>query len=97
MDVMDLNDVLKQKFGIPDMPTMAVMMPGMKIGGAGGVKGGGGPAAKVEEKAEKTAFDLKLEGGFDAGAKLKIIKEVRACTNLDYYQNWKYSTQTKLL
>ncbi|CAI9110852.1 OLC1v1010942C1 [Oldenlandia corymbosa var. corymbosa] len=81
MDVMDLNDVLKQKFGIPDMPTMAVMMPGMKLGGAPGVKGGG-PAAKVEEKAEKTAFDLKLEGGFDAGAKLKIIKEVRTCTAL---------------
>ena len=30
----------------------------------------------------KTSFDLKLEGGFDAGAKIKIIKEVRACTDL---------------
>ncbi|KAG6392804.1 hypothetical protein SASPL_147031 [Salvia splendens] len=29
-----------------------------------------------------TSFDLKLEGGFDAGAKIKIIKEVRACTDL---------------
>ncbi|MQM02491.1 hypothetical protein Taro_035257, partial [Colocasia esculenta] len=42
----------------------------------------GGPAAKVEEKkAEKTAFDVKLEK-FDAAAKIKVIKEVRAFTNL---------------
>ncbi|CAN1828193.1 50S ribosomal protein L7/L12 [Linum perenne] len=45
--------------------------------------GGGGPAAAkvVEEKKEKTAFDLKLEK-FDAAAKIKVIKEVRAFTNL---------------
>ncbi|CAN1287599.1 50S ribosomal protein L7/L12 [Linum perenne] len=44
---------------------------------------GGGPAASkvVEEKKEKTAFDLKLEK-FDAAAKIKVIKEVRAFTNL---------------
>nr|GMD49132.1 50S ribosomal protein L7/L12-like [Ipomoea batatas]GMD56481.1 50S ribosomal protein L7/L12-like [Ipomoea batatas] len=47
----------------------------------GGLKGKGG-AAKVEEKAEKTVFDLKLEGGFDSGAKIKIIKEVRSFTDL---------------
>lgn len=38
-------------------------------------------AAADEKKAEKTAFDLKLEG-FDAAAKIKVIKEVRACTDL---------------
>nr|GMD58157.1 50S ribosomal protein L7/L12-like [Ipomoea batatas] len=47
----------------------------------GGLKGKGG-AAKAEEKAEKTVFDLKLEGGFDSGAKIKIIKEVRSFTDL---------------
>ncbi|XP_020242723.1 uncharacterized protein LOC109820938 [Asparagus officinalis] len=34
-----------------------------------------------EEKKEKTAFDVKLEG-FDAAAKIKVIKEVRGFTEL---------------
>lgn len=39
-------------------------------------------AAKAEEKkAEKTAFDIKLEK-FDSAAKIKVIKEVRAFTDL---------------
>jgi large subunit ribosomal protein L7/L12 len=42
----------------------------------------GGEAAKEEEvKEEKTVFDLKLEG-FDAKAKIKVIKEIRAVTGL---------------
>lgn len=42
----------------------------------------GGSAVQGEEKkAEKTAFDVKLEK-FDAAAKIKVIKEVRAFTNL---------------
>ncbi|CAO2826436.1 unnamed protein product [Amaranthus hypochondriacus] len=41
-----------------------------------------GAAAQAEEKKEeKTAFDVKLEK-FDAAAKIKVIKEVRALTNL---------------
>ncbi|KAL3644338.1 hypothetical protein CASFOL_012270 [Castilleja foliolosa] len=39
-------------------------------------------SSKVEEKkAEKTTFDVKLEK-FDAGAKLKVIKEIRSFTDL---------------
>ena len=38
-------------------------------------------APKAEEKVEKTAFDLRLEK-FDAASKIKVIKEVRALTNL---------------
>ncbi|KAL8150452.1 hypothetical protein V2J09_020260 [Rumex salicifolius] len=38
-------------------------------------------AAQVEEKVEKTAFDVKLEK-FEAASKIKVIKEVRAFTNL---------------
>ncbi|GLJ22623.1 hypothetical protein SUGI_0425760 [Cryptomeria japonica] len=39
-------------------------------------------APKVEEKkAEKTAFNVKLEK-FDSAAKIKVIKEVRAFTDL---------------
>ncbi|CAI0398614.1 unnamed protein product [Linum tenue] len=52
----------------------------MELGSAGG-GGAGAGAAKVEEKKEKTAFDVKLEK-FDAAAKIKVIKEVRAFTNL---------------
>lgn len=40
-----------------------------------------GPSKTEEKKAEKTAFDVKLEK-FDAAAKIKVIKEVRAFTNL---------------
>lgn len=63
------------------MPVMAVMMPGMGFSLRGGGKGGAAAASKVEEKAEKTAFDLKLEG-FEAASKIKVIKEVRAFTDL---------------
>ncbi|KAL9375334.1 hypothetical protein Peur_032213 [Populus x canadensis] len=52
---------------------------GMDLGSQGGEAAAG--AAKVEEKKEKTAFDVKLEK-FDAAAKIKVIKEVRAFTNL---------------
>ncbi len=44
-----------------------------------------GPAAPAAEAApkeeEKTEFDVKLTG-FDAAAKIKVIKEVRAMTSL---------------
>lgn len=46
-----------------------------------GDEAGGGAEAAAEEKEEKTAFDLKLTG-FDAKAKIKVIKEVRAITGL---------------
>lgn len=82
LEISDLTEVLRKKMGIEEMPMMAVMMPGMGFAPGMKGKGGGAGAAKEEEKKEKTAFDLKLEGGFDAGAKIKIIKEVRACTDL---------------
>ncbi|KAG2272978.1 hypothetical protein Bca52824_067533 [Brassica carinata] len=50
---------------------------GMSMGG-GKQEGGAG---KVEEKKEKTSFDVKLEK-FDTAAKIKVIKEVRAFTSL---------------
>ncbi|GMJ06687.1 hypothetical protein like AT3G06040 [Hibiscus trionum] len=52
----------------------------MGLGAQGGAGAGAG-AAKVEEKKEKTAFDVKLEK-FSAAAKIKVIKEVSAFTNL---------------
>ncbi|GAV72210.1 Ribosomal_L12 domain-containing protein [Cephalotus follicularis] len=84
LEVSDLTEVLRKKLDINEMPIMAVMMPGMGFSGVkGGARGGGGGAAasKGEEKVEKTAFDLKLEG-FEAAAKIKVIKEVRSFTDL---------------
>ncbi|KAF3776773.1 50S ribosomal protein L7/L12 [Nymphaea thermarum] len=56
------------------------------VSGSEAAAGAGGAAASAageEKKAavEKTAFDVKLEK-FDAAAKIKVIKEVRAFTNL---------------
>lgn len=84
LEIADLTDALRKKLGIEETPGMAVMMPGMGFapGMAGAKVKGGVGAAKAEDKKEKTSFDLKLEGGFDAAAKIKIIKEVRACTDL---------------
>ena len=58
----------------------------MLVGGGGGGDGGGsgtGGADAPEAAAEavKDTFDLKLKG-FDAKAKIKIIKEVRGITGL---------------
>ncbi|XP_006650547.1 50S ribosomal protein L7/L12-like [Oryza brachyantha] len=75
-----LTDALRGRLGVDQLPPLAIL-----TGGAAPLTGGAAApgAADVEAKAkeEKTAFDVKLEG-FDAAAKLKIIKELRAFTNL---------------
>uniref|UniRef100_A0A2P2LDR9 50S ribosomal protein L7/L12 n=1 Tax=Rhizophora mucronata TaxID=61149 RepID=A0A2P2LDR9_RHIMU len=86
LEASDLVEALRGKLDAKEMPLMAMMMPGMQFGGfQGAVRGGAGAAAasagKGEEKMEKTSFDLKLEG-FDAAAKLKVIKELRSFTDL---------------
>ncbi|GAU31216.1 hypothetical protein TSUD_210730 [Trifolium subterraneum] len=85
LEVMDLVEVMREKKGINELPIMMLMVPGMGIRGMprglGGVKGGGGEKGGEEKKVEKTAFDVKLDG-FDAAAKIKIIKEVRTFTSL---------------
>lgn len=84
LEVSDLTEEMRKRMGVEEMPAMAVMMPGMGFAVRGPGRAGagaGGAAAADEKKAEKTAFDLKLEG-FDAAAKIKVIKEVRACTDL---------------
>ena len=48
---------------------------------AGGAGGAAVPAAEEAPKEEKTSFNVKLES-FEAGAKIKVIKEVRALTSL---------------
>ncbi|CAI5470194.1 unnamed protein product [Closterium sp. Yama58-4] len=69
--------------GMGGMPMGMMMMPGGAMPGGGGGGGGGAEAgaAAGAAKEEKTAFDVKLEG-FDAAAKLKVIKEVRSIAGL---------------
>ncbi|MED6132696.1 hypothetical protein PIB30_021383 [Stylosanthes scabra] len=91
MEVVDLVEVMQKKKGINELPLMMLMTPGMELGGLKGVlrkgaaKGGGGAGAggagEEAKKEEKTVFDVKLDG-FDAAAKIKVIKEVRTFTSL---------------
>uniref|UniRef100_A0A7N0UNK9 50S ribosomal protein L7/L12 n=1 Tax=Kalanchoe fedtschenkoi TaxID=63787 RepID=A0A7N0UNK9_KALFE len=83
LEVSDLTELLRKKLNIEEMPAMAMMMPGMgfSVKGGAGAKGAAAAGKAEEKKAEKTAYDLKLDG-FDAAAKIKIIKEVRTFTDL---------------
>ncbi|KAI4324169.1 hypothetical protein L6164_023726 [Bauhinia variegata] len=51
------------------------------LGSSGPASAGPASGAAEAKAAEKTAFDIKLEK-YDAAAKIKIIKEVRAFTDL---------------
>ncbi|KAH7528463.1 uncharacterized protein LOC107418348 [Ziziphus jujuba] len=71
-----IGPALSHKLKHPKLQPVSV--EGMDLGTQGGPAAG----SKAEEKkAEKTAFDVKLEK-FDTAAKIKVIKEVRAFTNL---------------
>ncbi|OAK97077.1 ClpS-like protein [Phaeosphaeriaceae sp. SRC1lsM3a] len=87
LETADLVSTLKERLNIPDMP----------MGGfvAGGPAGAAPAAAPVEEEEaapaaqEKTLFNLKLEK-FDAGAKPKIIKEIKAMLGLSLVDSKKF-------
>ncbi|KAL8464033.1 hypothetical protein ACS0TY_033819 [Phlomoides rotata] len=69
-----IRPTLMEKVMHPKLEKISV--EGMDSGGAGA-----GSSKGEEKKAEKTTFDVKLEK-FDAGAKLKVIKEIRSFTEL---------------
>lgn len=84
LEVKSLTDALKDRLGIDDAALgggggMQMMSPAMMAAMNAGAGGGSAPAA--EEKVEKTAFDLKLEG-FDSAKKIAVIKEIRSITGL---------------
>ena len=83
LEVHDMMDILKKKLRLT-MPTGGqMMMPGMMPMGGGampGAAGGGAPAA-AEAAPEKLELNVKLES-FDPAQKIKVIKEVRAVTEL---------------
>ncbi|CAK9137596.1 unnamed protein product [Ilex paraguariensis] len=72
-----IGPTLRERLRHPKMQPISV--EGMDLGNQGGA--GMGSTKMEEKKAEKTAFDVKLEK-FDAAAKIKVIKEVRAFTSL---------------
>ena len=83
LEVSSLTEVLKDRLGISGASGM-MMMPGAMMPGAGGAGAGaaaapGAPEAAAEEK--KDDFAVKLTG-YDAASKIKVIKEVRAVTDL---------------
>lgn len=80
LEISDLSNILKEKLGLDQLPMGGVGM--MPMGAPVAVPAGeGGGAAAAEAAEEKTAFDVKLEA-FDKSAKIKVIKEIRAVTDL---------------
>ena len=79
LEVSDLTEILRKRLNIQGggMP-MGFAMPAA-VGGAAPAASGGDDAAPAAE--EKTDFTVKLSG-FDAASKIKVIKEVRAITDL---------------
>ena len=80
IEVNELCDTLAERLGLGDVSGM--MFGGGMMGGGGG-GGGGAVAASAPAAAvvEKTEFTVKL-ASFDAAQKIKVIKEVRAITEL---------------
>ncbi|KAI9852994.1 MAG: hypothetical protein M1838_002773 [Thelocarpon superellum] len=82
LETADLISTLKTRLNIPDMPTAFAAVPAA-------------PAAPVEEEEaapaqqEKTLFNLKLQS-FDAGAKPKIIKEIKSMLGLSLVDSKKF-------
>lgn len=81
LEVSDLTTVLQQRLNIPDSALGGGGFPMMAMAAAaqGGAAAPAADAAPAVE--EKTAFDIKIES-FDAASKIKVIKEVRAATDL---------------
>ena len=66
LEIKELVDAMKEEFGVT---------------GAVAVAGGAAPAAAAAAAEEKTEFDVVLKG-FDAAAKLKVLKVIREVCGL---------------
>ena len=74
LELKELTNKISDHFGFDDEMMAASYGGGMAVAAEGA-------AAQEEEKEEKTIFDLKLVG-FDAKAKIKVIKEIRSIAGL---------------
>eukprot|EP00262_Sarcandra_glabra_P008240 TRINITY_DN21564_c0_g1_i2.p1 TRINITY_DN21564_c0_g1~~TRINITY_DN21564_c0_g1_i2.p1 ORF type:complete len:196 (-),score=48.33 TRINITY_DN21564_c0_g1_i2:162-749(-) len=75
-ELKQIGPALRDRLRHPKMEMVSSEGLDMAQGGASA-----GSGKTEEKKVEKTAFDVKLEK-FEAAAKIKVIKEVRAFTNL---------------
>ncbi|CAA3017853.1 50S ribosomal L12, cyanelle [Olea europaea subsp. europaea] len=85
-ELLSLNKIERFDYAILLRHKMGLNRFGLAASGAGlqstsAASGGSASAAVPQAVKEKTAFDVKLEK-FDASAKLKVIKEIRAFTDL---------------
>ncbi|KAJ4294137.1 54S ribosomal protein L12, mitochondrial [Kalmusia sp. IMI 367209] len=87
LETADLVSTLKTRLNIPDMP-----MGGFVAGPGAGPAAAAAPAEEEEAAPaaqEKSLFNLKLEK-FDAGAKPKVIKEIKAMLGLSLVDSKKF-------
>uniref|UniRef100_A0ACD5T7M0 Uncharacterized protein n=1 Tax=Avena sativa TaxID=4498 RepID=A0ACD5T7M0_AVESA len=75
----ELSSLLLRRLDIPP-PPIAILNSGAGLGG-GGAAAAGTAGDKPAAAAEKTVFELRLEG-FEAASKIKVIKEIRTFTDL---------------
>ncbi|KAF0926261.1 hypothetical protein E2562_022089 [Oryza meyeriana var. granulata] len=76
-----LSALLLRRLDIP-APPIAILNSAAGLGGGGAAAAGAaGEKAGRAAAAEKTVFELRLEG-FDAASKIKVIKEIRSFTDL---------------
>lgn len=82
LEVSDLTELLRKRLNVqtPSVP-MGFAMPTSSPTGAVSAPDGASAAADSAPAEEKTDFNVKLTG-FDAASKIKVIKEVRAITDL---------------
>ncbi|KAG5922810.1 hypothetical protein E4U42_005245 [Claviceps africana] len=84
LETADLVASLKSKLNIPDMP-----MTGFAAAPAAAPAAVEEPEEAAPAAAEKTLFTLKLQA-FDAGAKAKVIKEVKSLLGLSLVDSKKF-------
>ncbi|XP_047045183.1 50S ribosomal protein L7/L12-like [Lolium rigidum] len=77
----ELSSLLLRRLDIPSAPPIAILNSAAGLGGGGGGAAAGTAGDKPAAAAEKTVFELRLEG-FDAASKIKVIKEIRTFTDL---------------
>ncbi|NP_001132724.1 ribosomal protein L7/L12-like isoform X1 [Zea mays] len=77
-----LSSLLLRRLDIPSAPPIAILNSAAGLGGAATAGAAGEKAgAAAAAAAEKTVFELRLEG-YDAASKIKVIKEIRSFTDL---------------
>lgn len=80
LECSQLSNLLRDKLGIPRGAAVPMAMP-MAMPQGAAAAGAAAAAEPAEEKKEKTEFDVKLDS-FTPEGKIKVIKEIRAITNL---------------